>query len=249
MRLASLWCMRQTLIVGVLCMSCSCVAGKVLHRQAVAINKPFSEIRLALEIMFEGIEGAGHLPVKSAQPPAASSSSGPGSGPGPGPGSWPDSADLQEECVEVGEIVRVRYRPANSKLGYDTHVVLEWAGGSKGDVVADAVLAVLLQTAGEPAGAAAIEQRRAEALADGDVAAALKAELQLAGMLLAAQFGPVDVNETTGQISWLVDGVSVVVDVVGSKVSCHNEALRARVEKVMLRIHEAMKPAALDFED
>jgi cleavage and polyadenylation specificity factor subunit 3 len=154
-----------------------------------------------------------------------------------------------EECVEVGEIVRVTYRPANNRLGYDTHVVLEWAGGSKGDVVADAVLAVLLQTAGEPEGAAELEQQRAAALADGDVAAALQAELQLAGMLLGAQFGSVDVNETTGQISWAVDGESVVVDVVGGKVSCGNEALRVRVDKVRQRIHEAMKPAALDFED
>jgi cleavage and polyadenylation specificity factor subunit 3 len=221
-------------------------AGKVLHRQAVAMDKPFSEIRLALEIMFEGIEGAGHLPVKSAQPPGSSSgSSGPGASKA-GPGS---SADVQEQCVEVGEIVRVRYRPANDTLGYDTHVVLEWAGGSKGDVVADAVLAVLLQTAGEPAGAAELEQRHAAALADGDVGAAVLAELQLAGMLLAAQFGPVDVNETTGQISWNVDGVDVVVDVIAGKVGCESEALRVRVEKVMLRIHEAMKPAALDFED
>jgi cleavage and polyadenylation specificity factor subunit 3 len=226
--------------------SCVLRAGKVLHRQAVAIDKPFSEIRLALEIMFEGIEGAGHLPVKSAQPPGSSSSS---SGPGASKAGPASSADVQEECVEVGEIVRVRYRRANDTLGYDTHVVLEWAGGSKGDVVADAVLAVLLQTAGEPAGAAELELRRATALADGDVGAAVLAELQLAGMLLAAQFGPVDVNETTGQISWNVDGVEVVVDVVGGKVSCESEALRVRVEKVMLRIHEAMKPAALDFED
>jgi cleavage and polyadenylation specificity factor subunit 3 len=211
----------------------------VLQRQAVAIDKSFAEIRLALEIMFEGIEGSGHLPVKSAQPAAASSSSSSDAGPG----------DLQEECVEVGEIVRVRYRPGSTKLGYGSHVVLEWAGGSKGDVVADAVLAVLLQTAGEPAGAAELEQRRSAAMADGDVAAALAAEVQLAGMLLSAQFGPVDVQESTGHISWCVDGVEVSVDVVGHKVSCETEALRARVEKVMMRIHEAMKPAALDFED
>lgn len=223
-------------------------AGKVLHRQAVAINKPFSEIRLALEIMFEGVEGSGALPVKSAQSAGAGSSS---NSSGAGAGGSPSAAagGVQEECVEVGEIVRVTYRPANSQLGYETHVVLEWAGGSKGDVFADAVLAVLLQTAGEPEGAAELEQRRAEAVADGDVAAALKAELQLAGMLLGAQFGPVDVNETTGQISWAVDGESVVVDVVGGKVSCGNEALRVRVDKVRQRIHEAMKPAALDFED
>lgn len=212
-------------------------AGKVLHRQAVAIDKPFSDIRLALEVMFEGIDGSGHFPVTTAQPPAAAA------------GSSKQGPDTQEQCLEVGEIVRVRYRPANTALGYGTHVVLEWAGGSKGDVVADAVLAVLLQTAGEPAEAAAAEQRRQAALVSGDVAAAVAAELQLAGMLLAAQFGPVDVNETTGQISWAVDGVAVAVDVVGGKVSCESEALRGRVEKVMQRIQEALKPCALDFED
>lgn len=214
-------------------------AGKVLQRQAVAIDKPFSEIRLALEIMFEGIEGAGTLPVKTAHLADGSS----------GGASSKQEAEVQEECVEVGEIVRVRYRPANSKLGYESHVVLEWAGGSKGDVVADAVLAVLLQTAGEPAGAAEEEQKRAAALADGDVAAAVAAELQLAGMLLGAQFGAVDVNETTGQISWVADDVRVVVDVAGGKVACDDAVLRARVEKVMLRIGEALKPCALDFED
>jgi cleavage and polyadenylation specificity factor subunit 3 len=234
----------------------------VLHRQAVSINKSFSEVRLALEIMFEGIEGAGHLPVKTAYPLPSTSS--PSSSSGGGNASSSSSADpaaaaagggiggaesIQEECVEVGAIIRVRYRPTNSELGYGSHVVLEWAGGSKGDVVADAVLAVLLQLAGEPEGASELEQQRAAALADGDVAAALTAELQLAGMLLSAQFGAVDVNETTGQISWSVDGAGVVVDVVGGKVSCENGALRVRVEKVMQRIHEAMKPAALDFED
>lgn len=213
-------------------------AGKVLQRQAFNINKSFAEIRLALEIMFEGIEGSGHVPVKSAQPAAGSSSS-----------SDPGLGDLQEECVEVGEIVRVRYRPSSMQLGYGSHVVLEWAGGSKGDTVADAVVAVLLETAGEPAGAAELEQRRADAMAGGDVAAALSAELQLAGMLLSAQYGPVDVNEATGRICWCVDGVEVSVDVVGHKVSCESKALRERVEKVMMRIHEAMKPAALDFED
>lgn len=208
----------------------------MLHRQAVAVSKPFSEIRLALEVMFEGIDGSGHLPVKTAQQQQQQSSAA-------------ADSDSQEQCVDVGDIVRVRYRPANSALGYDSHVVLEWSGGSKGDVVADAVLAVLLQTAAEPAGAAEAEQKRKEALASGDVAAAVAAELQLAGMLLAAQFGPVDVNETTGQISWSADGTQVVVDVVGSKVSCDSEPLRARIEKVMERIQEALKPCALGFED
>jgi cleavage and polyadenylation specificity factor subunit 3 len=211
-------------------------AGKVMHRQAVAISKPFSEVRLALEVMFEGIEGSGCLPVKSVQPAAAAGSSS---------GQPPDG----ELAVCVGDIVMVRYRPGNPALGYESHLVLEWAGGSKGDVVADAVLAVLLQAAGEPSGAAKAEAARQAALAAGDVSGALRAEMQLAGMLLAAQFGPVAVSEAAGQIRMQVDGVEVVVDHVHGKVASESEPLRVRVEKVLQRITEALRPCALDFED
>jgi cleavage and polyadenylation specificity factor subunit 3 len=209
-----------------------------MHRQAVAISKPFSEVRLALEVMFEGIEGSGCLPVKSVQSAAAADGSSSSSQP-------PDG----EQAVCVGDIVMVRHRPGNPKLGYESHVVLEWAGGSKGDVVADAVLAVLLQAAGEPTGAAKAEASRQAALAAGDVAGALHAEMQLAGMLLAAQFGPVAVSEAAGQIRMQVDGVEVVVDHVAGKVACDSEPLRLRVEKVLQRITEALRPCALDFED
>lgn len=213
--------------------SCLKTAGKVLHRQAVAINKPFSDIRLALEVMFEGIEGGGHLPVKTVGQSSAAA----------------EQQQAEEQAVSVGDIVTVRYRPGNPALGYDSHVVMEWSGGSKGDVVADAVLAVLLQTAGEPSGAAKAEAARQAALAAGDAAAAVQAEMQLAGMLLAAQFGPVKVNEAAGQIEMVVDGVEVLVDHLHGKVTCGHDGLKGRVEKVMQRITEALKPCALDFED
>lgn len=225
-----------------LCLWLVCVcAGKVLHRQAVAINKPFADIRLALEVMFEGIEGSGHFPVTSVSPQRDPSSSSKGAG--------HQQQQQAEQAVSVGDIVLVRYRPGDAVHGYESHVVLEWAGGSKGDVVADAVLAVLLQAAGEPSGADAVEQQRQAALAAGDVSAALQAELQLAAMLLQAQFGPVVVNEAAGSISWEVDGVAVVVDQLHGKVSCDSEPLRVRVDKVMQRISEALRPCALDFED
>lgn len=224
-------------------MTCLLCAGKVLHRQAVPIDKPFSDIRLALEVMFEGIEGGGHLPVKSLSNTAATAASDSITPPAAAAEQQP------EQAVSVGDIVTVRYRPGNPQLGYDSHVVLEWAGGSKGDVVADAVLAVLLQTAGEPTGAAKAEAARQAALAAGDAAAAVQAEMQLAGLLLAAQFGPVKVNESAGQIVMNVDGVEVLVDHLLAKVTCESAGLKARVEKVMLRITEALKPCALDFED
>jgi cleavage and polyadenylation specificity factor subunit 3 len=216
----------------------------VLHRQAVAINKPFSDIRLALEVMFEGVEGSGQLPVKSVQQPSseATQSSSTSSG---------SATDAAEDhlAVCVGDIVTVKYRPGQPKLGYESHVVLEWAGGSKGDVVADAVLAVLLQAAGEPSGAAKAEAARQAALESGDTAAAVRAEMQLAAVLLAAQFGPVEVDEKLGRITMVVDGVEILIDHATGKVVCEDIALQGRVQKVLLRITEAMRPCALDFED
>jgi cleavage and polyadenylation specificity factor subunit 3 len=224
----------------------------------VSINKPFADIRLALEVMFEGIEGSGHLPVRSIStpppPPSAAGAASGGHGDAkqqqqPAAAAAAERQREQEAAVSVGDVVVVRYRPANAALGYDAHVVLEWAGGSKGDVVADAVLAVLLQTAGEPSSAVRAEQQRQAALAAGDAAAALQAEVQLAAMLLEAQFGPVRVDEAAGTIGFCVDGVRVVVDHAAQKVACDSEPLRARLEKVMQRIGEALKPCAMDFED
>eukprot|EP00879_Flechtneria_rotunda_P030549 GHRR01033195.1.p1 GENE.GHRR01033195.1~~GHRR01033195.1.p1 ORF type:complete len:643 (+),score=196.64 GHRR01033195.1:256-2184(+) len=230
-------------------------AGKVIHRQAVAINKPFQDIRLALEVMFEGIEGSGHLPVKTAQPagtvsPSSSRSCGSSLDSGASEMVKPQVVpEESEQAVRVGDVVTVWYRPGNTALGYESHVVLEWAGGSKGDVVADAVLAVLLQTAGQPPAAAQAEDALRKAVAVGDGSAATEAEMQLAGALLAQQFGPADVNTTTGQIHLEVDGVGVLVEWVAGKVVSGNSGLQSRVERVLRRIEEALRPCALNFED
>lgn len=40
--------------------------GSVTQRQAISVDVPFTAIRLALEVMFEGVEGAGTLPVATA---------------------------------------------------------------------------------------------------------------------------------------------------------------------------------------
>lgn len=51
-------------------------------------------------------------------------------------------------AVVVGELVTVRYVPADDASGVVSHVVLEWEGGRQGDMVADAVVAVVLQVRG-----------------------------------------------------------------------------------------------------
>jgi cleavage and polyadenylation specificity factor subunit 3 len=245
----------------------------VLHRQAVAIDRPFAEVRLALEVMFEGVEGAGHLPVRqlrrSSSPSGTDAEGAQGSpaqtqkeGPAAAAGAALDSSGQQQgqqaaaaaeepQAVSVGGVVTVTHRPGDSARGYGPHVVLEWAGGSKGDVVADAVLAVLLQAAGEPSGAASAEAARAAALSRGDARAALAAEARLAAALLGAQFGPAAVDDATGRITLTLDddGTVAHVDVVSGKVDCTEPVTRARLERALRRIGDALRPCALDFED
>jgi cleavage and polyadenylation specificity factor subunit 3 len=118
--------------------------GTVTQRQALATgDKPFTELRLALEVMFEGVEGAGTIPVSGASSPCPSG--GASRGPTPEPEETPHGPE--ELAVRVGDVVTVSYRAAASEpgLGGEAHVVLEWAGGRVGDAVADAVAAVLLQ--------------------------------------------------------------------------------------------------------
>jgi hypothetical protein len=255
-------------------------------RQAIPFPKPFAVLRLALEVMFEGVEGAGHHPVKTAPGSKAGSGGGSGAasparpeaGAGAGPGAAAkreegegvrggepqqqqqgqqhqgqqqqgQGADAFDEGVTVGDAVAVGYRAANPELGYDSHAVIQWRGGAVGDMLADAVVAVVLQAAGEPPAAAAAEAARAAALAAGDAEAAAAAELELAGALLRAQFGGcVAVDPAVGALRMDVDGAEVGVDVRGAKVACEDEVLRGRVERALGRVMAAMRPCVLDGE-
>lgn len=215
--------------------------GRVLHKQAIALEKPFSNVRLALEVMFEGVEGAGQVPVTGTGSGAATAATA-----GASDGAAGESTS---DSLSVGGIVTVRHRPADRKLGYSSHVVVEWEGGAVGDMVADAVVAVVLQATGEPPGAALAEEARRQALAAGDVDAVAAAELQLLAALLGSQFGPAVVDAAKQLITVDVDGEVVSVDYRTSKVASDNENLRRRVETAVLRVSEAMRPCPLDFDD
>lgn len=101
--------------------------------------------------------------------------------------------------------------------GYDTHVLVEWEGGKVPDLVADAVVAVLLRAAageGEghaPAGLPALEAAEAArraAEAAGDAEAAARAELEAVAALMRAQFGPAKVDEEQGAVHVQVGGLA-----------------------------------------
>ena len=80
------------------------------------------QVRLALEVMFEGTKGdtdLGQVTPGAMQEPGASQS------------------------LRVGDAVNVSYKA--EEVGEPAHVVLEWEGGSTSDMVADAVIAIILQ--------------------------------------------------------------------------------------------------------
>ncbi|PRW05865.1 Cleavage and polyadenylation specificity factor subunit 3 [Chlorella sorokiniana] len=201
--------------------------GHVVQRQALALHRPFSEVRLALEMMFEGTQGAGDLGrVDAAGSPSRSGA----------------------QMLRIGDAVTLTYQPSDAAAsGASGTVVLEWCGGSDADMVADAVVAVVLQAAGQPPGLPAIEVQRHKALAAGDVEAAAAAEAGIITSLLGAQFGPARVDADQGLIFVDVDGQHVVVNAKSGKVQCADGALRERVERALGRMQAALSP--LDVSD
>jgi cleavage and polyadenylation specificity factor subunit 3 len=159
-----------------------------------------------------------------------------------------DAARFDTARLRVGELVDVVYREGNPEAGYERHVVVEWAGGPAGDLVADAVVAVLLQAAGEPLAAAEAETARRDALAAGDKAGAAAAELSLLAALLGAQFGVAVADVEAGVVRVAVDKAAAVVDPRSSQVACDDDALRGRLERALERAIIAMRPAAVDAD-
>lgn len=181
-------------------------------------------MRLALEVMFEGMQGAGDL--------GRVDSNGLPSGGG--------------QILRIGDALTLAYQPSKGSSSVGT-ITLEWCGGSDADMVADAAVAVVLQAAGQPPALPAFEVQRHKALAAGDAAAAEAAELGILTSLLGAQFGPARVDADQGLIFVEVDGQHVVVNSKSGKVRCADDVLRGRVEKALGRMQAALSP--LDVSD
>ena len=81
-----------------------------------------SQIRLALEVMFEGTKGDTDLAQITA---SATQEAG------------------VSQSLNIGNLVTISYKAEEGS--HPAHVVLEWEGGSTSDMVADAVIAIILQ--------------------------------------------------------------------------------------------------------
>eukprot|EP00873_Tetraselmis_striata_P009977 jgi/Tetstr1/430241/TSEL_020069.t1 len=202
--------------------------GSVTQRQALAIAQPFAAIRLSLEAMFEGVHA---LRVGSRSPPPSGG----------------EEAAEEEAKISVGETLTVTHKPA--KGGASAYVIMEWQGGAAGDMVADAVIAVLLKLSREPDGLAAATDAHSEALLKADEDEISRAELAMLAIMMRAQFGNAEADEDLGLVKLDVDGSQVVVDHVMGKVECEDEGLRKRVDKARSRMLEAMRPCGYTDED
>lgn len=101
-------------------------------------------------------------------------------------------------------------------------MLIEWEGGKVSDLVADAVVAVLLQASVEqgegqgPGPAAALDAAMAARAAAGsdDCDVVVQAECSAVAALLGAQFGPTRVDHASGEVHVQVRGVGSLIGCV-----------------------------------
>lgn len=209
----------------------------ITQRQAVPCTRHFWEVRLAVEQLFEGVHS-----VRTVTEPhmveGAAGAAGPNNGSGDskkGVKVGGGAAATAAVRVSVGGKVTMTPNAAASTL------VLEWNSDPVADMVADAIVAVVMGLEEEPALQAAEESLR-KARAREDAEAAEAAELAILSALLAAQFGRVETNEELRLLEFSVDGVSVTVRHNDKTIECEDSGLRERVERALRRVETALYP-------
>ncbi|KAK9858462.1 hypothetical protein WJX84_012388, partial [Apatococcus fuscideae] len=193
--------------------------GRIKQRMPMPLSIPFSQARLALEVVFEGVEGYFDI------------------------GKVEGSSSAGMEAIRVCEAVTVTYKPGQGEQM--AHVVLEWESMAAADLVADAIIAVLLQAGEEPIELSAAEKARQQAVESGDTEAAADAEMQIVVALLRSQFGSADIDHQAGIIFLRVDERMVVINMKTREVECPDSSLKDRVELALDRLMTAMRPCAL----
>lgn len=194
--------------------------GSVTQRQSLSLQKPrtFSDVRLALEMTFDDIAA---VQVQHDDDD--------------------DAQSTKQVSLRVGDCVSVTH--SSSK---PDRIMLEWRGGPEADMIADAVIALILQSADEPPGICELEEKMFKAIKSGDTKSATMAQIKLLSQLLNAQFGSTKLDEKQGIILVQVDGKHVVLrtDLDSGHVidiQCADSALRSRVERAVDRMKIAMQ--------
>lgn len=135
-------------------------------------------------------------------------------------------------------------------------VILEWTGNSVNDMVADSVLAVILNIESSPASVKLTKSDHTHSHSHGKPHSHDEGSSSAAGeegislverqpedefqdlvMFFASQFGSENVtqNDKTRTVELLMDGVRATIDCVDFTVKCEADALRHRAQNVLER--------------
>jgi cleavage and polyadenylation specificity factor subunit 3 len=263
----------------------------VSQRQMVPTTVPLTDLRFALESLFEGIHtvttlgGAARAgsPVKEeaeevkaeveevkaeedaekgakrkgAKKPPASPRKGKGAKKSEVKKEEPAEDEVKDEgeAEDAGEDIKplatepeglsvnggaltIVKRPAGD-AGVE-HALIEWSSDPLTDMIADAVLSVILQLEEEPEGLAEAEDAHKAALEARDKKAAANARLRIVAAMLGVQFGHPDVEEETQTLRLKVDNAACEVRYATRDVECADAATKARVETALERIDMAI---------
>jgi cleavage and polyadenylation specificity factor subunit 3 len=247
----------------------------VTQRQMIPTETPLTDLRFALEALFEGIHTVTSLRKESPEgsrgsPPASPKAKAKKAAKKASPRrggkkevkaeavkdepaeldavkAEDDAADAGEEepeglSVNGGALTIVR-RAASGKTGV-AHALVEWSSDPLTDMIADAVLSVILQLAEEPAGLAEAEKAHKNALEAKDKDGAANARLRIVAAMLGVQFGEPDVDEPTQTLRLRVENADATVQYKTRSVECADPATRARVETALERIDVAIADSA-----
>ena len=132
--------------------------GRVRQRQALPLARGvgFGDVRLALEVLFDGAGGAGELGGVEAVPSVEAAVETEGAK-GKGDAEGGAGASLLVTTLRVGRLVTLSHDPALSPPS----VLLSWEGGPLADAVADACVAAVLSASHEDGGPVAVAEAAA----------------------------------------------------------------------------------------
>ena len=151
--------------------------------------------------------------------------------------------DAEPEGLSVnGGALTIMKRPEGDR-GVE-HALIEWYCEPLTDMIADAVLSVILQLEDEPKGLVEAEEMHKAAIAARDKTGAAAARLRIVAAMMGVQFGEPDVNEETQTLKMRIDNVNAEVKYATRDVECDDPGVKARVEVALERIDVAIADAS-----
>ena len=238
----------------------------VMQRQMIPTTLALTDLRFALEALFEGIHEVTTLETSSGSSKAKEEGvEAKAMKPAEGKEAVKDEiaeldavkkeeakddlrdlGDREEEPEGLsvnGGALTIMKCPATGKTGVE-HALIEWSSDPLTDMIADAVLSVILQFEDEPEGLVEAEKAHKNALEARDKTAAANARLRIVAAMLGVQFGEPDIEESEQTLRLRVDNADCVVRYKSRDVECADAATKSRLETALERIDMAIADSA-----